>query len=156
MNGIAHSTAAALTAQGFDVTDIGDASTELSSGGPSEILYGPAGSEAAHTLAAVLSGPVTLVPDPSLSGTAVSLLLSGSPLTVTGSSTTDDHDHAGHQHHDDDPRRRLHEHAARTLEPLPLHPRPADPGDTEDHDDGPEDRQEEVGRSGPAQADLRR
>jgi hypothetical protein len=88
VNGIAHTTAAALTAQGFDVTDISDASTQLSPGGPSEVLYGPSGSDAAHTLAAVLSGPVTLVPDPSLSGTAVSLLLSGSTLTVTGSSTT--------------------------------------------------------------------
>ena len=39
------------------------------SAAPSEILYGPSGSEAAQTLAAVLGGPVTLVPDPSLSGT---------------------------------------------------------------------------------------
>ncbi len=88
VNGIAHATAAALTAQGFDVTDIGDASTELSPSGPSEILYGPSGSAAANTLAAVLSGPVTLVPDPSMSGAAVSLLLAGSTLTVTGSSAT--------------------------------------------------------------------
>ncbi len=88
VNGIAHTTAAALTAQGFDVTDIGDASTELSPSGPSEILYGPSGSAAANTLAAVLSGPVTLVPDPSMSGAAVSLLLAGSTLTVTGSSAS--------------------------------------------------------------------
>jgi hypothetical protein len=55
--------------------------------GPSEILYGPSGTEAAHTLASVLSGPVTQVPDPSLSGSTVELLIAGSPLTVTGSST---------------------------------------------------------------------
>ncbi|HXY27628.1 MAG TPA: hypothetical protein VEH82_05050, partial [Acidimicrobiales bacterium] len=40
--------------------------------------------EAAATLEAVLSGPVDLVSDASLSGSAVSLLVSGSPLTVTG------------------------------------------------------------------------
>jgi LCP family protein required for cell wall assembly len=87
-NGIAHATALALTTQGFHVDEISDASTRLTAGGPSEILYGPSGSEAAHTLASVLSGPVTLVPDPSLSGQTVSLWLSGSPLAVTGSTTT--------------------------------------------------------------------
>ena len=43
---------------------------------------------AAQTLAAALSGPVTLVPDPGMSGPAVSLLLAGSALTVTGSSAS--------------------------------------------------------------------
>ena len=38
------------------------------------------------TLESVLGGPVTLVPDPSLSGQTVSLLVAGSQLTVTGSS----------------------------------------------------------------------
>ena len=87
VGGIAHTAALALTAQGFDVTGIGNAK-ELPAGGPSEILYGPSGSEAAHTLASALSGPVSLVPDPSLSGQAVSLLIAGSQLTVTGSSGT--------------------------------------------------------------------
>jgi LCP family protein required for cell wall assembly len=86
LNGIAHTTAAALTAQGFDVTGIGNASTQLTSGSASEILYGQSGSEAAHTLASVLGGPVTLVTDPSLSGQTVSLLIAGSQLTVTGPS----------------------------------------------------------------------
>ncbi len=86
LSGVAHTTAAALTSQGFDVTGIGNASTPLTGGGPSEILYGRSGSEAAHTLASVLSGPVTLVSDPSLSGQTVTLLVAGSPLTVTGSS----------------------------------------------------------------------
>jgi LCP family protein required for cell wall assembly len=87
-SGIAHSTAQALTTQGFDVTEIGNASTQLSEGASSEILYGPSGVEAAHTLSSVLGGPVTLVPDPSLSGQTVSLLIAGSQLTVTGSSTS--------------------------------------------------------------------
>jgi LCP family protein required for cell wall assembly len=89
VNGIAHTTSLALTAQGFDVTGIGNASTQLAFGSPSEILYGQAGTEAAHTLAASLGGPVNLVPDPGLSGPTVSLLIAGSQLTVTtGSSTT--------------------------------------------------------------------
>jgi LCP family protein required for cell wall assembly len=86
VNGIAHSTAFALTTLGFHVDEIGNAATTLSVGAPSEILYGPSGAEAAHTLASVLGGPVTLVPDPSLTGEAVSLLIAGSQLTVTGSS----------------------------------------------------------------------
>lgn len=87
-SGIAHSTAQALTTQGFDVTEVGNASTQLNAGESSEILYGPSGVEAAHTLSSVLSGPVTLVPDPSLSGQTVSLLIAGSQLTVTGSQTS--------------------------------------------------------------------
>ena len=87
VSGIAHTTAAALTAQGFGVNEIGDASTQLSAGGPSEILYGPSGTEAAHTLASSLSGAVTLVPDASLSGSTVQLLLAGSSLTVGGSAS---------------------------------------------------------------------
>jgi LCP family protein required for cell wall assembly len=86
VNGIAHTTAAALTAQGFDVTGTGNASTQLASGDPSEILYGRSGTEAAHTLASVLGGPVTLVADPSLSGQTVSLLVAGSQLTVNAPS----------------------------------------------------------------------
>jgi LytR cell envelope-related transcriptional attenuator len=86
VNGIAHTTAAALTAQGFDVIGTGNASTQLASGDPSEILYGRSGTEAAHTLASVLGGPVTLVADPSLSGQTVSLLVAGSQLTVNAPS----------------------------------------------------------------------
>jgi LCP family protein required for cell wall assembly len=86
VNGIAHATAAALTAQGFNVTAIGDAASALAPGAASEILYGPTGHEAAVTLASVLSGPVTEVADPSLSGQSVSLLIAGSELSVSGSS----------------------------------------------------------------------
>ena len=88
VNDIAHSTATALTAQGFKVAEIGDASSQLAAGGPSEILYGPTGYEAALTLDSVLSGPVTYVADSTLSGQTVSLLIAGSQLTVTGSSST--------------------------------------------------------------------
>ena len=86
VNGIAHTTAFALTTLGFHVDDIGNATTLLGAGSASEILYGPSGAEAAHTLASVLDGPVTLVPDPSLTGETVSLLIASSQLTVTGSS----------------------------------------------------------------------
>jgi LCP family protein required for cell wall assembly len=86
VDGIAHATATALTNVGFHVDEIGNATTQLSAGAPSEILYGPSGIEAAHTLASVLSGPVTLVPDPSLTDQTVSLLIAGSQLGVTTSS----------------------------------------------------------------------
>ena len=86
-SGVAHSTASALTTQGFNVTEVGNASTQLSPGSSSEILYGPLGVEAAHTLASVLGGPLTLVPNSSLSGQTVSLLIAGPQLTVTSGST---------------------------------------------------------------------
>ena len=81
---LARSTATALTAQGFTVTQIADASSPLAAGAPSEILYGPSGYEAALTLDSVLSGPVTYVSDSSLSGQTVTLMVAGSELTVTG------------------------------------------------------------------------
>jgi LCP family protein required for cell wall assembly len=88
VNGIAHTAATALTNQGFTVGEIGNATTSLTSGGPSEILYGPTGSAAAHTLGSALSGPLTYVPDSSLSGQTVSLLIAGSTLSVGGSSAS--------------------------------------------------------------------
>lgn len=88
VNGQAHTTGRALTGLGFTVAEIGDASTQLGIGAASEILYGPSGYASAQTLASVLSGPVTLEEDSSLPGQTVSLLLAGSGLTVTGSSTS--------------------------------------------------------------------
>ena len=88
VDGIAHATGAALTTQGFDVTEIGDAPSLLTSGDPSQISYGPTGLEAAHTLGAVLSGPVSYVPDPSLSGNTVQLLIAGSQLSVNTPNST--------------------------------------------------------------------
>ncbi len=88
VSGIAHATASALEAQGFGVVGIGDATAPLTSGAPSEILYGPSGREAAATLESSLSGPVSLVPDVSLSGKSVTLEVAGSQLVVNGSGTT--------------------------------------------------------------------
>ena len=85
VSGIAHTTATALSAQGFHVGQIGDATSPLAPGSPSEILYGPSGKEAALTLASTLSGPVTMATDPGLGGQTVSLLIAGSQLAVTGS-----------------------------------------------------------------------
>jgi LCP family protein required for cell wall assembly len=87
-NGIAHTTAFALSSLGFQIGEIGNASTQLSADGASEILYGQSGTAAAHALQSVLSGPVTLVPDPSLTGQTVSLVIAGSQLSVSASSTT--------------------------------------------------------------------
>ncbi len=82
VNGIAHSTAEALGDQGFSVGEIANASTTLSSGSPSEILYGPDGYAAALSLGSALGGPLTYESDPDLSGQTVSLLIAGSSLSV--------------------------------------------------------------------------
>jgi LCP family protein required for cell wall assembly len=82
--GLARSTATALVAQGFTVSGIGNAAAPLAAGGASQILYGPSGYQAAVTLGSVLSGPYTYVPDSSLSGQDVTLLVAGSQLTVAG------------------------------------------------------------------------
>ncbi len=86
--GIAHATATALSAQGFNVSDIGNAPSPIAAGAPSQILYGPSGYGAAVTLGSALSGPVTYVADASLSGQTVSLLIAGSQLTVSSPSAT--------------------------------------------------------------------
>ncbi len=80
-NGVAHLVAGALATAGFSINQIGDASTPLT-GSSSEILYGPDATQSAQTLAAELSGPVTLVPDSSLTGTTVQLLIDGTSLKV--------------------------------------------------------------------------
>jgi len=87
-NGVAGLTAAALHQQGFVVTGIGTAPNKIADGAPSEIHYGPDGVVAAHTLAAVLSGPVTLVSDPTVSGSNVTLLVASAQLTVVPSTTS--------------------------------------------------------------------
>jgi LCP family protein required for cell wall assembly len=84
VSGIAHSTATALAAQGFTVSGIGNAAAPIPAGGASQILYGPAGYQAAVTLGSVLSGPFAYVPDSSLAGQDVTLLVAGSQLTVAG------------------------------------------------------------------------
>jgi LCP family protein required for cell wall assembly len=86
VNGIAHTTASGLTRAGFRVAEISNA-TQLGVDSASEIRYGPTGFSAAQSLGAALSGPVTYLPDPALSGNTVSLLIAGSSLTVTGDAT---------------------------------------------------------------------
>jgi len=86
--GTAHVTGAALTAAGYNVSEIGDAPNPLVAGSPTEIWYSATGLEAAHTLGASLSGTVKYVPDPALTGNTVALFLDTSPVTVKGSTTT--------------------------------------------------------------------
>jgi LCP family protein required for cell wall assembly len=86
VSGVAHLVAAALGTQGFTINEVADASTPLS-GTSSEVLYGPSGAAAAQTLAADLRGPVTLVPEASLSGQTVQLLVAGTSLSVAMAST---------------------------------------------------------------------
>ncbi len=87
VNGIAHTTAGALTNAGFKVAEIGDA-TQLGADSESEIRFGPTGYGAALSLGAALSGPLTYMPDSRLSGNTVSLLIAGSSLHVAGESTS--------------------------------------------------------------------
>jgi LCP family protein required for cell wall assembly len=83
-SGVATLVGDVLATDGFRIDQIGDASTPLP-GTTSEIHYGPDGQQSAQTLAAVLRGPVTLVADPSLSGSTVRLLVAGTSLSVAGS-----------------------------------------------------------------------
>jgi hypothetical protein len=86
--GIAHTTATALSAQGFTVAEVGNATTPLAAGVPSQIHYGPNGYAAAITLGTELTGSVTYALDPSLTGQTLTLLIAGSDLGVKGSSST--------------------------------------------------------------------
>jgi LCP family protein required for cell wall assembly len=88
LGGIAHTTAGALTADGFNVVQIGNAPSPIAAGSPSQIWYSATGLEAAHTLGAALGGPISYVPDPSLTGNTVALLVAGSELTVSTTTTT--------------------------------------------------------------------
>jgi LCP family protein required for cell wall assembly len=87
-NGLAGFVAGVLRLNGFTIDGVANASSPLS-GASSEIHYGPAGLGAALTLDAVLRGPVTMVADPSLSGSTVQLLVAGTSLTVASASTGD-------------------------------------------------------------------
>jgi LCP family protein required for cell wall assembly len=82
---------ATLRVDGFTIGEVANASSPLN-GTSSEVLYGPAGLQAAQTLNAELQGPVTLVADPSLTGSTVQLLVAGTSLIV---STPSNPGHAG-------------------------------------------------------------
>jgi LytR cell envelope-related transcriptional attenuator len=87
-NGLAALTAAGLTQNGFTVSSIGTAPNPIAPGQPSQILYGPTGLAAAHALGNSLSGPVSYVVSPGLTGTNVTLLIANSQLTVVSGATT--------------------------------------------------------------------
>ena len=79
--GIAAATQTKLEAAGFPVTGIGDAANFGYQ--TSQIEYGPSGKEAAMVLADHLVGDATLVPDASLEGTSVTLIIGQSLGGVT-------------------------------------------------------------------------
>jgi LCP family protein required for cell wall assembly len=91
-SGLAGLVSATLRLDGFTIDEVANASSPLSSAS-SEILYGPAGQQSAQTLYAELRGPVTMVADPSLSGSTVHLLVAGTSLIV---STPSNPGHPGH------------------------------------------------------------
>jgi hypothetical protein len=81
--GLAAQTAAGLRLDGFGVSGIGNASSNIAPGGPSQIYYGPDGLPAAHTLAASLNGPVTYIANSMLGGNNLILWVANAQLTVT-------------------------------------------------------------------------
>jgi hypothetical protein len=87
-DGLAAQTAAGLTADGFTVSTVGTAPNPIAAGGPSQILYGPSGLSAAHALGSSLSGPVSYVASPGLTGSNVTLMVAGPQLTVASGTTT--------------------------------------------------------------------
>ncbi|MGP0030368.1 MAG: LytR C-terminal domain-containing protein [Acidimicrobiales bacterium] len=84
---LATNTASALKALGFPVSGINNAPSVIASAKPSDIFYGPTGLPAAHTLANVIDGPVTFVPDSSLTGNNVSLWIANAQMSVTTTTT---------------------------------------------------------------------
>jgi LCP family protein required for cell wall assembly len=79
--------AANLRTDGFQITGVDNAPTVIGAGNPSEIFYGPTGLPAAKTLAASLKGTVTYVPDPTLTGSRVTLWVANATLTVMTTTT---------------------------------------------------------------------
>jgi LCP family protein required for cell wall assembly len=81
-SGLAGLVSATLRLDGYTIKEVANASTPLS-GNTSEIIYGPAGLRSAQTLNAQLRGPVTMVAEPSLTGSTVQLLVAGTSLIVS-------------------------------------------------------------------------
>jgi hypothetical protein len=81
--GLAAQMAAGLRQTGFGVSGIGNASSNIAPGGPSEIYYGPDGLPAAHTLAVSLNGPVSYIANSMLGGNNLILWVANAQLTVT-------------------------------------------------------------------------
>jgi cytoskeletal protein RodZ len=85
--GLAAQTAAGLRLDGFGVSGIGNASSNIAPGAPSQIYYGPDGLPAAHTLAASLNGPVSYVADSALGDNNLILWVANAQLTVTATTS---------------------------------------------------------------------
>ncbi len=79
---LATKTAVALKKAGFVISSVNDAPSVISPGDPSDIFYGSTGLTAARTLAAVLNGLVSYIPDSSLVDNNVSLWIANAQLTV--------------------------------------------------------------------------
>jgi hypothetical protein len=87
-NGLAAQTGAALTHAGFTVSGVGNATTKIAAGSPSQIYYGSGGLPAAHALGNALSGPISYVTNPTLTGNSVILWVANAQLTVTPTTGT--------------------------------------------------------------------
>jgi LytR cell envelope-related transcriptional attenuator len=87
-NGLAAQTGAALTHAGFTVSGVGNATSKIAAGSPSQIYYGSGGLPAAHALGNTLSGPISYVTNPTLTGNSVILWVANAQLTVTPTTGT--------------------------------------------------------------------
>jgi LCP family protein required for cell wall assembly len=85
---LASQTASSLEQDGFVVNGVNDAQSVIPTGSLSQILYGPAGLPAAHTLGDALTGGVTYVADPTLTGNNLTLMVANAGLTVSTTTTT--------------------------------------------------------------------
>jgi hypothetical protein len=85
---LASQTASSLEQDGFIVNGVNDAQSVIPTGSPSQILYGPTGLPAAHTLGDALTGGVTYVADPTLSGNNLTLMVANDQLSVSTTTTT--------------------------------------------------------------------
>jgi len=86
--GLAAQTAANLKVAGFAISGIGNASSDIAAGNPSQIYYGPAGLAAAHALAKALDGSVSLVGNNTLGGNNLILWIANAQLSVATTTTT--------------------------------------------------------------------
>jgi hypothetical protein len=82
-NGLAAQTGAALTHAGFTVSGVGNATSKIAAGSPSQIYYGSGGLPAAHALGNALSGPISYVTNATLTGNSVILWVANAQLMVT-------------------------------------------------------------------------
>ena len=79
---VASLTATSLKGLGFNIGSVVNAPSDIPSGQPSQILYGPDALLAANTLAQSLSGPLTETSTSALSGNHVALWVASPQLTV--------------------------------------------------------------------------